>query len=396
MTESKHTDRCPACGAGRLDTFYDVENIPVHSCIMLSTREEARAFPRADLRLAVCPRCGFACNVLFDPQHSAYSSLYEDQQTFSSTFNAFAKKLAADLVDRHDLRGKHVVEIGCGKADFLALVCELGQNTGVGIDPACIPERLDPALSDRITLITDYYSERYADRVGEMIMCRHTMEHVPDVRRFTDTVRRSLQDLPETSVFIEVPDAGRVIRDLAFEDIYYEHCSYFGPGSLARMFRGASFEVTNVALDYDDQYLLLEAVPSAGPTEGGFELEESPDDMVGAAQAFAERIPATLDRWRDDVVRMHDEGRRPVIWGSGSKCVAFLTTLGLDEEIEAVVDINPHRHGRFIPGVGKEVVAPARLREIDPGTVIVMNRVYRDEIAGTLERMGLRPEIVAL
>ena len=28
-------------------------------------------------------------------------------------------------------------------------------------------------------------------------------------------------------MFFQVPDMSRVLRDLAFWDIYYEHCSYF-------------------------------------------------------------------------------------------------------------------------------------------------------------------------
>ena len=78
-------------------------------------------------------------------------------------------------------------------------------------------------------------------------------------------------------------------------------------------------------------------------------------------------------------------GRSPVIWGSGSKCVAFLTTLGIDSEIECVVDINPRRHGKYIAGVGKRIVPPEHLKEFKPETIIVMNPIYKDEIARTAQ-----------
>jgi hypothetical protein len=95
-------------------------------------------------------------------------------------------------------------------------------------------------------------------------------------------------------------------------------------------------------------------------------------------------------------VRMHDQGRKPVVWGSGSKCVAFMTTVGLEGEIEYIVDINPHRHGKFIPGLGREVKPPEFLKTYDPGVVIVMNRIYTEEIRTRLEKMGLAPELIAL
>jgi hypothetical protein len=85
-----------------------------------------------------------------------------------------------------------------------------------------------------------------------------------------------------------------------------------------------------------------------------------------------------------------------VLWGSGSKGVAFLTTLGVGESIDYAVDINPHRQGSYMPTTGQRIVAPAFLAEYRPDVVIIMNPVYRDEIARDLERMALRPEVLAL
>jgi hypothetical protein len=80
---------------------------------------------------------------------------------------------------------------------------------------------------------------------------------------------------------------------------------------------------------------------------------------------------------------------RAIIWGSGSKCVAFLTAIDPDEPVEKVVDINPYRHGKFLPGVGVRIVPPSRLTELSPGKIIVMNPVYEAEIGSMLEKMGI-------
>jgi len=389
-------DVCPSCGEKRMSVFYEVDNIPVHSCLMLKSEGDSVDFPRDDLKLGVCDRCGFVSNVVFDEKYYAYSSAYEDQQSFSPTFNKFALKLAQGIVDKYKLKDKRVVEIGCGKGDFLALVCELGGNDGVGIDPTCVKDRIKSSVADRITVIADYYSEKYSEYVGDLIMCRHTLEHIYRTNDFMSIIRRSVRDRMDTALFFEIPDALRVIRDMAFEDIYYEHCSYFSPGSAARLFRQTGYEVTDVALEYDDQYLLVEGHPADSPSSRTHPLEESPEDMLGHVEEFSNRINGTLDRWREDVTRMHDDGRRPVIWGSGSKCVAFLTTIGMNRAIEHVVDINPHRHGKFIPGLGKEIKSPEFLKSYDPQAVIVMNRIYSDEIRDKLAAMGLTPEIVAL
>ena len=78
------------------------------------------------------------------------------------------------------------------------------------------------------------------------------------------------------------------------------------------------------------------------------------------------------------------------------KCVAFLTTLRLDPDGGIVVtDINPHRHGKFIPGIGMEIAPPQALRAFAPDEVIVMNGIYRDEIAGMLSEMGVVARVIS-
>jgi hypothetical protein len=85
-----------------------------------------------------------------------------------------------------------------------------------------------------------------------------------------------------------------------------------------------------------------------------------------------------------------------VLWGGGSKGVSFLTTLGLTEEIASVVDINPYKQGKFMPGTGHAVIGPKALVNQPPDLVIVMNPIYVAEVASSLNELGLKPEITAL
>ena len=78
------------------------------------------------------------------------------------------------------------------------------------------------------------------------------------------------------------------------------------------------------------------------------------------------------------------------------KGVSFLTTLGLTEEVAAVVDINPYKQGKFVPATGHEVIAPTALSDIRPDLVIVMNPIYENEVAANLRAMNLRSEVIAL
>jgi SAM-dependent methyltransferase len=391
MTSTSH--QCRSCCAKQMSVFYEMKNAPVHSCLLLNDHTEALNYPKRDIALGFCQRCGFIQNVLFDPTMLRYSSAYEEQQSFSPRFNVFAEELACDLIERYDLHHKHIIEIGCGKGDFLVLICKLGQNRGVGIDPSYIPERVE---AEGVRFIQDFYGERYAALKGDLICCRHTLEHIPDTYEFMQTVHRSIGDRQDCVIFFEVPDVGRVLREIAFWDIYYEHCSYFTLGSLSRLFRATRFEVTQLAKAFDDQYLLLDARPAKGTAGALLKEEDDLDQMRRDVEFFSANYPVRLREWRSRIDNIRQKRQRAAIWGSGSKCVSFLSTIEITDEIGMIVDVNPHRHGKYLGGSGKKISPPEALSDYKPDVVIAMNPIYCEEIGHELDRMGLTPQLTAV
>ena len=389
--------QCPACGAPGAEVFHHEPSVPANSCLLLADPQEARDFPRGELLLAFCRRCGFITNTRFDPALAEYSSRYEETQGFSERFMRFARDLAKRWVDRYDLHGKSVLEIGCGKGEFLELMVEAGVGHGTGIDPGVNPDRTREDLGDRLTWIADFYSQDYAHPQADAVVCRHTLEHISDVRGFLQMIRAAIGDRTETVVLFELPDVLRVLREVAFWDVYYEHCSYFSAGSLARLFRACGFEVLDVSLDYDDQYLLLEARPSTTPGAGEpLPVEADLEALAKGTQLFEERFARTLAGWRERLGTLREAGGTAVIWGSGSKGVSFLTNLAMDDAVACAVDINPYRQGKAMIGTGHRIVGPDDLVEIRPDLVVAMNPIYLGEIRDDLARRGLSPELVAV
>jgi SAM-dependent methyltransferase len=379
-----------------MSVFYEVKNIPVHSVLLMPTRERALGYPRRDLKLGFCPRCGFVGNTIFDPGVHEYSTSCEETQGFSPTFNAFARGLAKRWVEHYDLQGKSVLEIGCGKGEFLVLLVELGMGKGIGIDPAFVPERLNPTAASRLEFIQDLYSEKYTRLQADVVCCRHTLEHIAPTRRFMNMIRRTIGDRLDTLVLFELPDVFRVLKEAAFWDIYYEHCSYFTTGSLARLFRQSGFDLLELGVEYDDQYIVTAGKPCVSPSSPSFPGENDLEAATEEVARFPARFAKIKEHWLSTINGMRGEGKRLVVWGGGSKAVSFLTTLGLKEQIDCVVDINPHKHGKFIPGTGHAVRSPESLNEHQPDCVILMNPIYEKEVRLQLGRAGLKPQILAV
>jgi hypothetical protein len=111
---------------------------------------------------------------------------------------------------------------------------------------------------------------------------------------------------------------------------------------------------------------------------------------------FPDKFAEKRRFWENRLEQYVAEGKKMVLWGSGSKGVSFLTTLKVPKELQYIVDINPYRKGYFMSGTGHQIVGPEFLKDYQPDVVIVMNGIYCDEIGKDLGKMGLTPEIVAL
>ena len=98
----------------------------------------------------------------FDPGLMEYTQQYENSLHFSPRFQEYAKKLVEYLVEKYNLRGKSIIDIGCGKGDFLKMIVTEGNNKGFGFDPS-----YEPALDDEnydIDFILDFYSPKYNEK----------------------------------------------------------------------------------------------------------------------------------------------------------------------------------------------------------------------------------------
>jgi len=320
-----------------------------------------------------------------------YTQAYENSLHFSPRFQRYAEELADRLIARYDIRQKTVIDIGCGKGDFLALLCERGDNRGIGFDPSFVPEYVSGPVRERMEIVQDFYSARYADRRADLIVCRHVLEHIPDPATFVQDVRAAAGEAPSPIIFFEVPNVLYTLRDLGIWDLIYEHVSYFSPTSLSRLFRSAGFELLDLQDLYGGQFLGIDTKPSNGSGGSG---EDDLSSLTQLVQRFAGAYQAKVAEWSEGFEGLSSAGKRAVVWGGGSKGVTFLNTLKPGEVVTHMVDINPRKQGMYVAGTGQEIVGPDELRAIKPEVVIIMNPLYRSEIETNLEGLGLSCEIL--
>lgn len=378
----KEEIRCPVCGSTITAKFLDVRGVPLFCNVLLDSREEALKAAKGDIELVFCRSCGHVFNSAFEPVRMRYSPRYENSLHYSPAFREYAGGLARRLVTTYDLRNKDIIEIGCGKGDFLRLLADAGNNRCLGFDPSFDPYRNGLGnRSERFALVQDEYTEKYSSCPADFIVCRQVLEHIAEPRRFLKTIRRAIGDKPQVVVFVEVPNVMFTLKDFGIWDLIYEHCGYFTAASLRRLFVETGFNPLTVSEAFGGQYLCIEAKPSFQKKIFQTTSDHiSTETVDGHVNGFADRYRQQISKWRKEIAGLRRSGTKTVVWGAGSKGVTFLNVLKAVSGIDYVVDINPHKHGYFVPGTGQNIVPPEFLQKYHPDKIIVMNPVYFDEI----------------
>ncbi len=361
--------------------------MPVHPNVLWPTVRAARAAPRADIALSLCDGCGTIWNTCFDARLLAYDAGYENSLHFSPAFREYSDALASRLVDAHRLTGGHVAEIGSGKGEFLALLCERGSCTGVGFDPSYAGES-DGQAGDRLTFVPELFGPDSDLGGATLVLLRHVLEHLEDPVGVLTMVRSALGSRSAT-MYVEIPAAEYLIEEQAIWDVIYPHVTCLSARALGGVLERAGFHPQAHGFSFGGQYLWMEAgtEPSAGAVPDVTRAD------AGAVERLAEALVRTRELWAEQLPRLLSEA--PVaLWGAGAKGATFLNVVEGGGEIGPVVDVNPRKHGKFIAGTGQRIVSPESLAHRDVGTIVVMNPVYREEILRTVRDLGIGADVL--
>jgi hypothetical protein len=380
-------DRCPICGDdGR--PFVRRERVPVHQNQLCATAEEAQSVAVGDLRICHCGTCDFIWNAAFDGNLLSYHHAYDNTQTFSPAFAEHLESVVALLVDEHGVRNSRIVEVGCGKGEFLRrLVAADAGNTGTGFDPSYRGQLED--LDGRLHFELSFFGAEQARGTADVVVSRHLIEHVDDPLAMLGLMRSAIASAREPRLFLETPDVEWILANQVVWDFFYEHCSYFTPRSIHCAAELAGLEIERVDLVFGGQYMWAQGRPAR--------VRTTPRQAATLQAAVEEYERAERQLWDHLRAQVEDlSGRGPVaVWGAGAKGVTFTNRLDPAAEVVAgIVDLNPAKQGGYLPGTGHPILSPRDLYEHDIASAILLNPNYENEIRAMLVRAQSSVDLV--
>jgi len=382
-------ENCPVCDAPGAERFLFRPSVPVHQNVLCSTASEARDLKRGVLDMRACPACGFVFNAAFDPRLVDYGPDYENSQDCSPAFHRHLDTLVERLVRANGVRNGCVVEVGCGKGVFLNKLLSHPDNKSeaVGFDPSYIGAE----QVGRARFVKDFYGPATAVP-ADVVVCRHVIEHVPEPLELLRTVRLGVGESGRTRVFFETPCVGWILRNRVPWDFFYEHCSLFTAASLSLALERAGFAVAGVRHVFNGQYLWAEATSAKSRSA----IRDGEPDTLHLARLFARDERNRVARW-DSMLRELSLRGPVYAWGAGAKGVTFCNLADPEgQRLAGIVDVNPAKQGRYLPGTGHAIISPEEAVEAGAAAFLVFNPNYVDEVVSTVEGLGSHASVVDL
>lgn len=353
--------KSPLTQTSNVKCIFEQIEVPLFQNKVYPTKEQAVNCSKLPVKLYQCLDTGFVFSGEFDASKLDYDENYQNEQGNSDYFKNHLNTVYSALEKRGLLNGK-IVEIGCGKGLFLDKMLEHGHNV-IGVDPTYEGE------SERV--IKEYYSEKHKDLKADLIVLRHTLEHISTPFDFLQMIAKA--NAPTTTIYVEIPTFEWIFKNGAIEDVFYEHCNYFTTKTIKALFT----ECEVVPL-FNDQYIGIFA--ELGHLKSREELKEKE----------IEHYPSLFENALNKYQQLFANQTRKMIWGAGAKGSTLLNLMDPQAtKVLGVIDINPKKQNKYIGGTGHLISSPEILLENSVDEIIIVNSNYTNEIEAILKNMGL-------
>jgi SAM-dependent methyltransferase len=316
-----------------------------------------------DLEVCQCSACGL---VQLSTEPVPYYREVIRATAFSEEMRVFRLEQFQEFIDKYSLNGKKIIEIGCGKGEYLSLMRQCGGDVyGLEYAPASVEQCLQAGLVVSQGFV-EHATQKLEHGPFDAFFILNFLEHFPDPAAALLGIGHNLAD--GALGLVEVPNFDMIAAKELFSEFIADHLVYFTKETLESALRLHGFEVIEC------RALWHEYILSA---------------VVRKRQAM------DLSRFRVNLYRLNREidayirrfgDKKVAIWGAGHQALALMALLGLAGRISYVVDSAPFKQGKWTPATHIPIVAPQTLETRPVAAVIVMAASYSDEVAKTIRR----------
>ena len=318
-----------------------------------------------DIILKECPYCGLV-QAIGKPV-----PYYKDvirAVAVSDEMKEFRIRQFSDWIRNYHLEGKRVIEIGCGKGEYLTLLEQAGLETfGLEHNEESIAEGQKNGHIVYSGFIKDEQT-RIEGSPYDAFLCFNYLEHIPEPGLFLKGIANNLT--ADSYGLVEVPNFNMMIEKSLYSEFIQDHLSYFTKDSLSNLLSNCGFEI--LSLDEIWYGYIISATVR----------KRRPIDFRG----MIEHRLLLKKSVKDYLTRCRNNGERIAAWGAGHQALANLSLLEMSDYIECVIDSAIFKQNKYTPATHLPIVGPGVLEAGNINVVIIMAAGYSQEIVAIMKK----------
>ena len=382
---------CRHCHKPANFPFLDLGSAPLSNALLTKAQlvQPETTYP---LRLVVCENCWLVQTEYAASREMVFHDDYVYFSSYSSSWVDHARRLVAEVTQRYKLDSNScIVEIGANDGYLLQFV----RNAGIpcyGIEPTAAAAA--SARSKGIEIIEDFFGFDLAQRLwdcgrsADLIIANNVLAHVPDLNNFVSAFARLLK--PDGVATFEFPHLLTLTDQNQFDTVYHEHYSYFSLGTISRIFRSNGLDVFDVTeLPSHGGSLRVSAhimgckTRDISPSVAAMLEKEKAAGMEELSyysnfQQAAERVKNDFIEF---LIKAKKNNHQVAAYGAAAKGNTLLNFAGVRPDLLSfVVDRNPYKQNKFLPGSRIPVVEETVLAEQKPDLIVLLPWNLRKEI----------------
>ena len=388
--------KCRHCGADLSLPFLDLGSAPPSNAYLTPTALNSPEtwYP---LRVLVCTQCW----LVQTEDHAGRDALFGDDyayfSSFSSSWLAHAQQYVQRMVRRLELHaGSSVVEIAANDGYLLQYV----QSAGIpcyGIEPTA--STATAARAKNIDIVERFFGVALAHelcaqgRQADLMVANNVLAHVPDINDFVAGFAQLLK--PAGVATFEFPHLLTMVQGCQFDTAYHEHYSYLSLTAVRRIFAANGlgvFDVENLTTHGGSLRVFAQRTDSGtrsvGAAVAGVLAREQAAGMgaIGFYQGFQPQAVRIKHALLAFLLQARQDGLKVAAYGAAAKGNTLLNFAGVRPDLlDYVVDKNPAKQGKFMPGSRIPIVDENHLATRRPDRVLILPWNLRTEVVAQLD-----------
>jgi SAM-dependent methyltransferase len=383
--------KCRYCGFELKLPLVDLGSAPPSNAYLTEQKLKApeKWFP---LRVLVCEQCWLVQTEDFHQTHELFDAEYAYFSGFSSSWLAHSERYVADMVARFDLNADHhVVEVAANDGYLLQYVKARGIPC-TGVEPTASTAAV--ARAKGIPIVQGFFGVRLADvlvaqgKQADLTAANNVLAHVPDINDFVSGFARLLK--PQGVATFEFPNLLKLIAENQFDTIYHEHFSYLSLTAVNRIFATNGLSVFDVEEHptHGGSLRVFAQRSDTGRHPRSAKIHEllQREAQAGMSTAgYYAGFQAKTDKVKNDflvfLLEARRQGKTVAAYGAAAKGNTLMNYAGLRPDlISFVVDRNPAKQGKYMPGSRIPIVSEDRVQGVKPDYVVILPWNLKTEV----------------